>query len=313
MSEQPSRLTGAAAVRSQFTWPLPASERSQILEAEIEAYAQRGYRIVTRRTTSAQLLKPKVFSFFWAFAWFLVFGVGLLVYLIYFAAKQDSVIHLSVSEDGEFQVNGGLPGAQSSRGRGQPVVVGIVVGLVGGLLWLAGNSQQPPSSTAPASASGSQSSSDTQARTHLIDARDYRSQGQLGLALVELDRALALAPRLSEASQLQTELRTSATAQIVAAATSAAARNLRILSTSASVDRLGYHHIVGEVRNEGTLQVRFVKIVATYYDEAGTVVGTDSSYVRTSENTLQAGATGPFEITSREVPTMKTYSLQVQT
>jgi hypothetical protein len=185
---------------------------------------------------------------------------------------------------------------------------------VAGLLWLAASSKQPSSSTLSVSASGSPPSSETQAHTHLANALDYRSRGQLDQALVELDQALAVAQGFGEASQLRTELRTSATTQVVvAAATSAAAPNLRILSTFASIDRLGYHHIVGEVRNEGTQPVRFVKVVASYYDAAGIVVGTDSSDVRASDNTLQAGATGPFEIISSDIPTVKAYSLQAQT
>jgi len=31
--------------------------------------------------------KPKQFSFLWALLWFLVFGIGIVVYLIYYASR----------------------------------------------------------------------------------------------------------------------------------------------------------------------------------------------------------------------------------
>jgi hypothetical protein len=186
MSEPPARLNEAAAVRSHFTWPLSAAERTRILDEEIGAYAQRGYRVVTRSATTAQLRKPKVFSFLWAFAWFLLFGVGLFVYVLYYAAKQDAAIYLSVSEAGEVEVAGALPGAHSSR-RGQAVVVGIVVGLLVGLLWLAGNSQQSSLSPLPTRGASMRLTSEAEVRTHVANAHDYRGRGELGPALVEVD------------------------------------------------------------------------------------------------------------------------------
>jgi capsule polysaccharide export protein KpsE/RkpR len=34
-----------------------------------------------------QLVKPKKFSFIWALVWFLLFGIGLIVYLLYYGAS----------------------------------------------------------------------------------------------------------------------------------------------------------------------------------------------------------------------------------
>lgn len=81
--------------------PLTIEERSAILDKEVRKYAERGYRVVSRGVTTAQLVKPKKFSFIWALLWFLVFGVGILVYLFYYAAKQDQTIYLEVDENGK--------------------------------------------------------------------------------------------------------------------------------------------------------------------------------------------------------------------
>jgi len=45
---------------------------------------------------------------------------------------------------------------------------------------------------------------------------------------------------------------------------------VEILSYSDYYDSLGWLHIVGEVKNSLDSRVRFVKIIATYYDSGGT-------------------------------------------
>lgn len=79
---------------------LSLDERSAILDRVIAAYSQRGYRIVARTATSAQLARPKPFSCVWAFIWFLLLGFGLLIYLFYYLAKRDDLIWLEVDEVG---------------------------------------------------------------------------------------------------------------------------------------------------------------------------------------------------------------------
>ncbi len=61
---------------------------------------EQGYQVVSQTETSAQLVKPKSFSFGWAFLWFLFFGIGLLVYVLYYMMKSDGAIYLYV-EDGK--------------------------------------------------------------------------------------------------------------------------------------------------------------------------------------------------------------------
>lgn len=76
-------------------------ERHAILQEEIEYYLERDYRVVSQTDTTAQLVKSKVFSLLWALLWFLFFGVGLVVYLLYYVAKRDHQIYLSVDEYGK--------------------------------------------------------------------------------------------------------------------------------------------------------------------------------------------------------------------
>ena len=63
---------------------LSIEQRREILQREIAKYMRKGFRVVSQTDTTAQLMKPKSFSFLWAFLWFLLFGFGLIVYLLYY-------------------------------------------------------------------------------------------------------------------------------------------------------------------------------------------------------------------------------------
>jgi len=82
---------------------LPTEGRSAILDREIAKYIKRGYRVTARTPTTAQLLRPKKFSRFWALAWFLCFGVGILVYLIYYWSKRDDTLYLEIDPAGRIR------------------------------------------------------------------------------------------------------------------------------------------------------------------------------------------------------------------
>jgi hypothetical protein len=80
--------------------PLPPERLAELLAAEAARYQRKGFLVLDRGGTSMQLRRPKVFSLFWAFLWFLVFGVGIVVYLIWYAAKRDTLVLLTVDERG---------------------------------------------------------------------------------------------------------------------------------------------------------------------------------------------------------------------
>lgn len=66
------------------------------LQSHVDWYVRQGYRVISQTETSAQLVKPKEFSFLWAFLWFLVLGIGVVVYVFYYMAKKDKTIYLTV-------------------------------------------------------------------------------------------------------------------------------------------------------------------------------------------------------------------------
>lgn len=75
---------------------LSIEERTGILERHIGEWVKRGYQVVSRTDTTAQLVKPKDFNFLWAILWFLALGIGIVVYLLYYLAKKDRMIYLEI-------------------------------------------------------------------------------------------------------------------------------------------------------------------------------------------------------------------------
>jgi hypothetical protein len=67
---------------------------------------------------------------------------------------------------------------------------------------------------------------------------------------------------------------------------------LEILSHTSYIDG-GWYHVVGEVRNNTTVPMRYAKIVATLYDNAGMVVDTDFTY--TELDVIPPGDKSPFQ------------------
>jgi hypothetical protein len=93
-------MGGQATSPAVSSEPLTEDERLRILEVQIGHYTRRGYFVRERTASTAQLIKPRTFSFLWALLWFLLFGIGLVVYLIYYAAKKDDGRYVSVNEYG---------------------------------------------------------------------------------------------------------------------------------------------------------------------------------------------------------------------
>lgn len=85
--------------------------------------------------------------------------------------------------------------------------------------------------------------------------------------------------------------------------------HLQILSANDRADD-SYLHIAGEVANQGSAPVEFVKIVATIYDDQGRVVDVDSTY--SSLDTIPAGGKSPFEIQIFKRDGFARYELQAQ-
>ena len=74
---------------------------------------------------------------------------------------------------------------------------------------------------------------------------------------------------------------------------------------------MGYHKVVGQIKNNGISASTQVKVVGTYYNSAGKVIGMSITYTETG--TINAGATAPFELSSFPlVVAPSKYELQVQ-
>ena len=71
---------------------------------------------------------------------------------------------------------------------------------------------------------------------------------------------------------------------------------LSILRSSARVDACGYHAVFGEVGNTGCCTMLYVKVVATYYDATGTVIG--ASFAYTTPRDIERCRSAVFEISS---------------
>jgi hypothetical protein len=80
---------------------LSIAERKALLDAEVTRYVRRGFRVQSRTDTTAQLVKPKKFSLFWAGIWLLCAVFPFIVYLLWYAAKRDTQVYLQVDEQGK--------------------------------------------------------------------------------------------------------------------------------------------------------------------------------------------------------------------
>ncbi len=88
--------------------------------------------------------------------------------------------------------------------------------------------------------------------------------------------------------------------------------NLKILSSSSSISN-GNFHVTGEIQNLGGGSATFVYIIATFYDQAGKVVGSESTYP--DPDTIASGQKAPFDISytpDARVPLIKSYALTAQ-
>jgi hypothetical protein len=69
--------------------------------------------------------------------------------------------------------------------------------------------------------------------------------------------------------------------------------NVNLLSQRFNEDEFS-SEIVGEVENNGTEPVKFVKVATTFYDGNGNIVGTENTYADPSD--LSPGMKAPFKI-----------------
>lgn len=69
---------------------------------------------------------------------------------------------------------------------------------------------------------------------------------------------------------------------------------LEISSASSYVDEAGYMHVVGEIKNIENETATYVKVVAAFYDDTGTVAAT--AFTFSDPNDINPGQKAPFEV-----------------
>jgi hypothetical protein len=79
---------------------LPRDERTALLDREVTRWVRRGYRVVARTPTTAQLRQPKTFSLRWFVCWSLLVLVPGLLYVLWYRSRGDRQVDLEVDERG---------------------------------------------------------------------------------------------------------------------------------------------------------------------------------------------------------------------
>ena len=82
------------------TTTVSPEQRKAQLDGVVARYEAKGYHVEDRSEFRVTMMRPKEFSFIWALLWFLLFGVGILVYLFYYMGKSDKRVTLEVEEFG---------------------------------------------------------------------------------------------------------------------------------------------------------------------------------------------------------------------
>ena len=65
---------------------------TEFTDTLVDGMSKLGFEVVSRTETQVQVKRRKQFSFIFAMLWFLFFGVGIIIYLCYYAAKRDEVL-----------------------------------------------------------------------------------------------------------------------------------------------------------------------------------------------------------------------------
>lgn len=93
----------------------------------------------------------------------------------------------------------------------------------------------------------------------------------------------------------------------------AASPSAVIQNDSNFLDEAGYYHVVGEVKNTGDVWLQYVRVAATFKDQAGTVV--DTSFTYTLLDRLPSGIASGFDLFEFDVgksANIRSYALALE-
>ena len=71
----------------------------------IRKMGEEAFQVKYKSDSQIQMVRPKKFSFIFALLWFLVGGIGIIVYIIWYMAKQDTLQTFSFDKSGQLVVN----------------------------------------------------------------------------------------------------------------------------------------------------------------------------------------------------------------
>lgn len=88
---------------------------------------------------------------------------------------------------------------------------------------------------------------------------------------------------------------------------------LVFLTNSSTINGMNYMHVIGVIKNMGTLTSRYTKVIATFYDSSGVVVGEGWDYTEPSNIPPNGTATFDVElIYPQQVMKVASYSLTTE-
>lgn len=94
--ENPRKINQSEIKRVKQNHNMTASEK---LDTIAKLYTNNGFEVVDRDRLEIQLFKKKKFSYMSAFLWFLLLGVGLVIYILYYLIRGDDNLSISVEDN----------------------------------------------------------------------------------------------------------------------------------------------------------------------------------------------------------------------
>ncbi len=94
--ERPRKIYSSEIKKIKENHNMTAKEK---LDTISHLYTNNGFEVVDRDRLKIKLFKKKKFSFFSAFLWFLLLGVGLVIYILYYLFKGDNVEIITVEDN----------------------------------------------------------------------------------------------------------------------------------------------------------------------------------------------------------------------
>jgi len=94
--ERPRKIHASEIKKIKENHNMTSSEK---LDTIAHLYTLNGYEVVDRDRLEIQLFKKKKFSYLSAFFWFLLLGVGLVIYILYYLLRGDTNVSIKVEDN----------------------------------------------------------------------------------------------------------------------------------------------------------------------------------------------------------------------